>query len=61
MTPEQKKDLLIEWSLYTPQQQSLIRQEFTNNSGDMNDEDRWLEFLKKKLEIEDYWKKIGLL
>jgi hypothetical protein len=29
--------------------------------GAKKDEDHWLDFLKEKLEIEDYWKKTGLL
>jgi hypothetical protein len=61
MTPEQIEDLLIEWSIYNPQQQKVIEVEYQKRFGAKKDEDHWLDFLKEKLEIEDYWKKTGLL
>lgn len=61
MTPEQINDLLIEWSIYSKDQQQLIRDEYTSVFGHNNDnETEWLNFLKEKLEIEEYWKKTGL-
>jgi hypothetical protein len=60
MTPEQIKDLLIEWSIYSPQQQLAITLEYKEIFGEIMDEKHWLNFLKEKLEIEAYWKKIGL-
>ncbi|MBU1567970.1 MAG: hypothetical protein KJ630_20380 [Proteobacteria bacterium] len=61
MTPNQEKDLLIEWSLYSPQQQEVILIEFRSKfPGDHSQADL-LEFLKHKLEIEGYWEKVGLV
>ncbi len=60
MTPKQKKDLLIEWSIYNRQQQQLIEEEYLEKFGSDKDEEHWLNFLKDKLEIENYWEKSGL-
>ncbi|SDP70053.1 hypothetical protein [Desulforhopalus singaporensis] len=58
MTSEQLEDLFEEWSLYGAKQQRAILAEFLERE----DEDPDLfEFLKVKLEIEGYWRKIGLL
>ena len=61
MTPNQEKDLLIEWSLYSPQQQDVILSEFREKFPDSSSQAELLEFLKEKLEIEGYWQKIGLV
>jgi len=61
MTPEQIQDLLIEWSIYSPQQQLAIKLEYEKEFGSQQDEKHWLNFLRTKLEIEDYWKKNGLI
>lgn len=61
MNQKQKNDLLVEWSIYTPQQQAEIISEYHDKFGKIHEESHWLEFLKEKLEIEDYWKKTGLL
>jgi len=60
MTPEQKKDLLIEWSIYDQHQQKTIQLEYHEKYGDKKNEMHWLNFLKIKLEIEPYWEKSGL-
>jgi hypothetical protein len=61
VTPKQEQDLLIEWSLYSPQQQEIILAEFQGKFPGANNQENILEFLKKKLEIEGYWEKIGLV
>ncbi len=60
MTPNQQQDLLIEWGLYTPQQQEVILTEFRRDLAGVYSQNDLLEFLKQKLEIEGYWKKVGL-
>jgi hypothetical protein len=60
VTPNQQQDLLVEWGLYTPQQQEVILDEFRRHfSGGYTQIDLF-EFLKQKLEIEGYWEKVGL-
>jgi hypothetical protein len=61
MTPEQIKDLLIEWGIYDSHQQRVIELEYEEKFGSAKGEKHWLNFLKEKLEIEDYWKKSGLI
>ena len=60
MTPEQIEDLLVEWSIYSPQQQKLIRKEYEEQFGANHNREHWLIFLKERLNIENYWKKTGL-
>ncbi len=60
MTPNQQQDLLIEWGLYTPQQQEVILAPFHRDFAGGHSQNDLLEFLKQKLEIEGYWKKVGL-
>lgn len=60
VTPNQKQDLLIEWSLYSPQQKEVILVEFRRKFPGEHSQTDLLEFLKKKLEIEGYWQKVGL-
>ncbi len=61
MTPEQVEDLLIEWSIYSKTQQEKIIKEYQKTYGNELGESHWLEYLKDVLEIEDYWKKVGLI
>jgi hypothetical protein len=61
VTPNQEKDLLIEWSLYSPQQQEVILNEFREKYPGSSSQAELLEFLKEKLEIEGYWEKVGLV
>ena len=61
MTPEQVEDLLIEWSIYSKTQQEKIINEYQKTYGNELGELHWLEYLKEALEIEDYWKKVGLI
>jgi hypothetical protein len=60
MTPEQIEDLLIEWSIYSKTQQTEIIREYQMKFGNEQGESHWLNYLKDVLEIEDYWKKVGL-
>jgi hypothetical protein len=60
MTKEQQEDLLTEWSLYEPTEQRLMINEYRYSSEGNCNKDRFLDFLKEKLEIEGYWKKVGL-
>ncbi len=60
MTKVQQEDLMIEWSLYGPGQQKAIFEEFKAGGGDVSSEEAYHNFLKDKLEIEGYWKSIGL-
>ena len=60
MTNDQQQDLFVEWDLYEPLQQETMLAEFKRQySGNYTKADL-LEFLKKKLEIEGYWEKVGL-
>lgn len=57
----QKIDLFIEWSLYEPKKQRSMIDEYCQMvSADECCKENFLEFLKDKLQIEGYWKKIGL-
>lgn len=60
VTPNQEQDLLIEWSLYSPQQKEVILVEFRRKFPGEHSQSDLLEFLKEKLEIEGYWEKVGL-
>jgi len=60
VTPNQEQDLLIEWSLYSPQQQEGILTEFRLKFPGEHCHTDLLEFLKEKLEIVGYWEKMGL-
>lgn len=60
LTKAQKEDLLIEWNTYSTIQQETILTEFHKNFlGDYSQND-FLQFLRKRLEIDGYWKKIGI-
>jgi len=61
MTQNQQKDLFIEWDLYQPSQQETMIDEFRRQYRGNYTKADLLEFLKKKLEIEGYWEKIGLV
>ncbi|MBU1566688.1 MAG: hypothetical protein KJ630_13805 [Proteobacteria bacterium] len=60
MTVEQHDDLIIELSFYSPSQIHMMVIEYHQcpNKGDY--QYPFYEFLKEKLEIEGYWKKVGL-
>jgi len=60
MTKTQEKDLFIEWALYGPQMQKKMIDEYISISAGTCSRYRFLSFLKDKLQIEGYWKKVGL-
>ncbi|TKB27330.1 hypothetical protein FCL47_04090 [Desulfopila sp. IMCC35006] len=61
LTTAQKEDLLIEWNLYDASQQKTILEEFHKHYREDFTYDDFLEFLRKKLEIDGYWIKAGIL
>ncbi len=61
MNNSQKKDLFIEWSLYEPKKQRSMIEEYCQKiSAEECSKENFLEFLKDKLKVEGYWKKVGL-
>ncbi len=60
MTKEQIEDLLIEWNLYSKSQQEPILQEFLSLYQESYSQKDFLRFLRDKLQIDGYWKKIGM-
>ena len=60
MTKAQQEDLFIEWALYGPQEQKKMIDEYLGISAGNCSRDRFLNFLKDKLKIDGYWKKVGL-
>lgn len=61
MTSAQKEDLLIEWDLYSVSQQAAILKEFHSLFGENPSQKEFLNFLRNKLQIDGYWKKIGII
>jgi len=61
MTNAQKKDLFTEWALYGPQaQKKMIDEYIISISAETCSKDNFLNFLRNKLQIDGYWKKVGL-
>ncbi len=60
MTEEQRDDLIIELSLYSPSQIREIVEDYQRHRKPIDSDFPFYEFLKEKLEIEGYWKKVGL-
>ena len=60
MTRAQEKDLFIEWGPYEPQEQKKMIEEYLSISNENCSRERFLNFLKDKLQIDGYWKKVGL-
>ncbi len=60
MTEAQEEDLMIEWSLYSPHQKKLIVAEYEWLNKEKYTKKGFLAFLRGKLEIDRYWKGIGL-
>jgi hypothetical protein len=61
MTREQEKDLFAEWALYEPKEQKKMIDEYISITEGNCSRDRFLNFLKDKLQIDGYWKKVGLV
>jgi hypothetical protein len=60
MTKTQEKDLFTEWALYGPQEQKKMIDEYISISAGTCSRDRFLNFLKNKIQIDRHWRKIGL-
>jgi hypothetical protein len=60
LTSAQKEDLLIEWNIYSASQQEQILAEFHQHYREDYTQNDFLQFLRKKLEIDGYWKKTGI-
>jgi hypothetical protein len=60
MTEAQQEDLFIEWSLYEDITKKAMITEYQEIRKRLHCEESFLDFLKDKLEIEGYWKKVGL-
>jgi len=61
MTEEQREDLMVEWSLYGLERRKVIIAEFLMTCDGTYRQEEWLNFLKEKLNIESYWKTVGLM
>ena len=61
MNAAQQEDLFIEWSLYEDQDRKAMVDEYQQLRKAREHEDSFLDFLKEKLEIEGYWKQVGLV
>ncbi len=60
MNEAQQEDLFIEWSLYEDITRKAMINEYLELRKGRSCEESFLDFLKGKLEIEGYWKKVGL-
>lgn len=60
MNEAQQEDLFIEWGLYADLTRKAMISEYQQLRKLQNCEDSFLDFLKEKLEIEGYWKMVGL-
>ena len=60
MTEEQRDDLMTELTLYSPTQIREFLTEYQQIPKPQKRSFSFYEFLKEKLEIEGYWKKVGL-
>ncbi len=60
MTEEQRDDLITELTLYSPAQIRKFLSEYQQIPRPNDCNFPFYEFLKERLEIEGYWKKIGL-
>ncbi len=60
MNAAQQEDLFIEWGLYDDLARKEMVNEYQELRREQNFDDSFLDFLKEKLEIEGYWKKVGL-
>ena len=60
MNKAKEKDLFTEWALYGPQEQKKMIDEYISISAGACSRERFLNFLKDKLQMEGEWKKVGL-
>lgn len=60
MTKAQQEDLFAEWALYESKVQRLMIDEYHCISEGNCSKDRFLDFLKDKLQVAEHWEKVGL-
>lgn len=60
LTRAQKEDLLTEWNIYGTGQQETILAEFHKYYKEDYTQNDFLQFLRKRLEIDGYWRKMGI-
>jgi hypothetical protein len=60
MTKAKEKDLFTEWALYGPQEQKKMIDEYISISAGACSRERFLKFLKDKIQMKGEWKKVGL-
>lgn len=62
MTNTEQKEIFLKWSIYRPQEQRLMIDEYLRISEGNCSKDRFLNFLKDKLQVEAYWenKMVGM-
>jgi len=60
MTRAQKEELLAEWNLYNSYQQDVILADFHKHHNEDYTNNDFLQYLRKKLEIDRYWDKLGI-
>jgi hypothetical protein len=60
MNEAQQEDLFIEWGLYEDLSRKAMISEYQQLRKSQSYDESFLDFLKKKLEIEGYWKMVGL-
>lgn len=61
MTPEQRYDLAIEWRLTSNKMKEIIKDDYQKKFGPNTTKEHWENYLVKALNIESFWKSIGLL
>ena len=61
MNAAQQEDLFIEWGLYEDLDRKAMVNEYQQLRKAREYEDSFLDFLVEKLEIEGYWKQVGLV
>ncbi len=60
LTRAQKEDLLTEWNIYSAGQQETILAEFHKHHREDYTQNDFLQFLRKRLEIDGYWRRVGI-
>lgn len=61
MTPEQRYDLAIEWRLTSNRMKEIIKDEYNKKYGTDTSNEQWEKYLVKALNIESFWKSVGLI
>ena len=61
MTPEQRYDLAIEWRLTSNRMKEIIKDEYNKKYGTNTSNEHWENYLIKALNLESFWKSVGLI